>query len=304
MFEEAAIVEQVLATLKTELEHTGKTFELVCVDDGSKDATPDLLAAAQNADARVVPVPLSRNFGKESALAAGLAAARGRAVILMDADLQHPPELIRELVARWDEGYDVVSAKKRQRASEGLVYRVLAKLFNVLIGSAANASFAGASDFKLLDRQVVDTLLDLPERNRFFRGLVTWVGYRTVDVPFDVRARVGGNTKWSTIGLVRYSIKNLVAFSSFPLRAMAGVGFVTLVFAFGLALQTIYRWLRGDALSGFPTVILLELILGSLMLASLGVIALYLAAIYEEVKHRPVFIVRKPRSTTRAESDE
>jgi len=294
MYNEAAIVEEAIATVTREAEQTGKSFELVVVDDGSRDETPQKLRAAAE-DPRVVVVSLSRNFGKESALAAGLFAARGKAVILMDADMQHPPELIATLVERWEAGSDVVNAVKSQRAREGLLYRLMARAFNLLLGRAAGTSFEGASDFKLLDRQVVDTLIELPERGRFFRGLVTWVGYETSEVPFAVADRIGGRTKWSTIGLVRYSIRNLLAFSALPLRMVAALGFGTLVFAFGLAVQTLVRWLRGDALSGFPTVILLQLLLGSLLLTSLGVIALYLSAIYEEVKRRPVFIVRKPR---------
>lgn len=295
MFDEAPIVEEVIRTVVASMETTGKSFELVCVDDGSSDGTAELLTHAAEADSRIVVVPLSRNFGKESALAAGLSMARGDAVVLMDADLQHPPELVGKMVELWEQGNDVVSAVKRRRAREGLVYALMARTFNFLMGGAAGASFEGASDFKLLDRQVVDTVMMLPERARFFRGLVTWVGYRTADVPFAVQERVGGRTKWSFSALARYSVRNLVAFSALPLRLVAWLGFGTLIFAFLLALQTLYRYLRGDALSGFTTVILLQLILGGLLLTGVGVIALYLSAIYDEVKQRPIFVVRRAR---------
>lgn len=296
MYDEAELVEHALDEIGGQLEASGKSFELVCVDDGSRDETLMRLEAASAADPRIVVVPLSRNFGKEGALAAGLSIARGRAVVLMDADLQHPPDLLPQMIERWEAGYDVINAVKQVRGRESLVYRALAGTFNLLMGGAAGARFRGASDFKLLDRQVVDVINELPERNRFFRGLVTWVGYRTVEIPFEVRERAGGRTKWSSWGLVRYSMRNLLAFTALPLRLVAWLGAGTLVFAFGLALQTLYRWAKGDALSGFPTVILLQLLLGSLLLTAVGVIALYLGAIFEEVKKRPVFVVRKPRS--------
>lgn len=301
--DEQEVIASAIQTVRSELEKTARTFEIVCVDDGSRDATLERLEGQARQDPRVVVVPLSRNFGKESAMAAGLAAAAGRAVVIMDADLQHPPEVIHAMLARWDEGYDIVNAVKDRRGREGLVHRAMAWLFNRLMAGASGGSFRGASDFKLLDRQVVDTIAELPERNRFFRGLVTWVGYRTTEVSFNVAERAGGRTKWSFSGLVRYSIRNLLAFSALPLKMVAGLGFATLFFAAALAVQTLYRYLRGDALSGFTTVILLQLILGGLLLTSVGVIALYLSSVFEEVKQRPVFIVRRPHGQERDARD-
>lgn len=299
--EEAAIVHTIEAVV-AEVERTGESFELVIVDDGSRDATPRLLERASSADPRVRPVYLSRNFGKEAALAAGLGVARGDALLFIDADLQHPPSLIPDMVARWREGYDVVSATKESRGRESLVYKVMAKLFNVLMGGAAGNSFRGASDFKLLDRQVCDAIKACPERGRFFRGLVTWVGFRTTTIPFQVAERVAGETKWSLRALVRYSLQNLIAFSAFPLHLVAMGGFATLLFAVGLSAQTLYRYVVGEALSGFTTVILVQLVLGGVLLAGLGVIALYVAELYREVKARPVFVVRHPRAERRGES--
>jgi dolichol-phosphate mannosyltransferase len=172
----------------------------------------------------------------------------------------------------------------------------LAWLFNRLMGSSANRAFHGASDFKLLDRQVVDALASLPERARFFRGLVAWVGFRTCDVSFDVAPRAGGLTKWSTRALIRYSLRNLIAFSEFPLKLVAFVGFVTLLFAAVVAGQTLYRYVTGTAITGFTTVILLQLVIGGLLLTSVGVLALYVAQLYAEVKGRPTFILRRPRA--------
>jgi dolichol-phosphate mannosyltransferase len=293
VYDEEEGIEQALGVVREELEKTGAAFEIVAVDDGSRDGTLTQLRRVSEADARVQVVQLSRNFGKEAALAAGLDATRGRAVIVMDADLQHPPEIIPRMVELWRQGNEVVSAVKEARAREGVTYRMMAGLFNMLMGGAAGRSFRGASDFKLLDRQVIDALAACPERNRFFRGLVTWVGFRTAEVPFTVQARAAGRTKWSLWGLFRYSLRNLIAFSALPLKLVAVAGFVTLVLAGGLAVQTLWRYLAGHAVSGFTTVILLQLILGGLLLTSVGVIAVYISEIYDEVKRRPMFVVRK-----------
>ena len=224
-------------------------------------------------------------------MAAGLEAARGKAVLIMDADLQHPPELLPEMVARWREGYDVVNGVKAARGTESRFYRPFVSFFNWLMGGSSGTDFAGASDFKLLDRQVVDAVVALPEKTRFFRGLVAWVGFRTVNVPFVVQNRVAGESKWGVLDLVRYSIRNLLAFSALPLKLIATIGGISLIFTGMLTIWTIYRYLRGDAISGFPTVILLQLGIGSLLLASMGTISLYLSAMFEEMKQRPTYVV-------------
>ncbi|HTQ43719.1 MAG TPA: glycosyltransferase family 2 protein [Polyangiaceae bacterium] len=293
VYDEEETIGAAIDAIRRQLVALGASFEIVAVDDGSRDRTLENLEKLASADEHVRVVPLSRNFGKEAALAAGLDAAQGRAVIVMDADLQHPPELIPQLVSLWREGNEVVSAVKQSRGSEGLLYGAMSGLFNTMMGSAAGGSFRGASDFKLLDREVIDALAQCPERNRFFRGLVTWVGFRTAQLPFDVQKRAGGRTKWSGTGLIRYSMRNLIAFTALPLRLVATAGFVTLVLAAGLAVQTLWRYLSGRAVSGFTTVILLQLILGGLLLTSIGVIALYIAEIYAEVKERPMYLVKK-----------
>ncbi len=300
MYNEEGVVTLVLDQVRKELELLGSSFEILCVDDGSSDNTSPNVMQLAVADARIRPVVLSRNYGKESALAAGLSAARGQAVLLMDSDLQHPPELIPRLVDKWREGFDVVNAVKADRGKEGLTYRFMAWVFYRLMGSTARRVLHGSSDFKLLDRQVVDALESLPEKTRFFRGLVAWVGFRTTDVPFNVAPRAGGSTKWSTRALVRYSLRNLIAFSEFPLKVVAAAGFSTLLFAAVVAAQTLYRYVSGTAITGFTTVILLQLVLGGLLLTSVGVLALYLAQLYAEVKARPTFIVRRDRPVARA----
>ncbi len=295
MYNEEGVAQRALDEVRGQLARLGTTFEVLCIDDGSLDGTLNAVAAAASADERIRPVVLSRNYGKEAALAAGLSAARGQAVLLMDSDLQHPPELIPEMVAKWREGFDVVNAVKSDRGQESMTYRFMAWLFYRLMGSENPRAFQGSSDFKLLDRQVVDALISLPEKTRFFRGLVAWVGFRTVDVPFKVAPRHGGSTKWSLRALIRYSLRNLISFSEFPLKLVAGIGFATLIFAFVIAVQTLYRYVTGSAITGFTTVILLQLVLGGLLLTSMGVLALYMAQLYAEVKARPTFIVRRER---------
>jgi len=294
MFNEAEVVEEIVGEVIAMVSGTGRSFEIVCVDDGSTDDTPNLLGAMASADPRLVPVRFSRNFGKEAALAAGLEVARGRAVVILDADLQHPPGLIPEMLQRWDEGFEVVDAVKVERGRESWLYRAAARLFNRLMGSAIGGDLRGASDFKLLDRQVVDTLLQCPERNRFFRGLVAWAGFRVAQVRFEVAERAAGRSKMGAFSLIAYSLRNLVAFSAVPLRLVSWVGFITVIAGAILALQTLYMYLSGRAVSGFTTVILLIYWLCGLILASVGVVGFYLSQLYEEQKARPLFVVRKP----------
>ncbi len=291
MHNEEQAIEPALKMIRQQLDSLNLSFELICVDDGSRDQTSARLLDLANQDPRLQIVSLSRNFGKEAAMAAGLEAARGKAVLIMDADLQHPPELLPEMVARWREGYDVVNGVKAARGTESRFYRPFVSFFNWLMGGSSGTDFAGASDFKLLDRQVVDAVVALPEKTRFFRGLVAWVGFRTVNVPFVVQNRVAGESKWGVLDLVRYSIRNLLAFSALPLKLIATIGGISLIFTGMLTIWTIYRYLRGDAISGFPTVILLQLGIGSLLLASMGTISLYLSAMFEEMKQRPTYVV-------------
>jgi dolichol-phosphate mannosyltransferase len=293
VYNEAAALMESLPAVRSALESIGRPFEIVCVDDGSADGTAALLDDAARNEPRLVPLHLTRRFGKEAALAAGLEAASGRAVILMDADLQHPPALLREMVRLWHEGYDVVEAVRQDRGDEGFLYRLMARIFYSLVGRSVGRPFQGSTDYKLLDRQVVDALLQCRERNRFFRGLVAWVGFKVAQVPFTASHRHGGDSKWSTLGLARYSITSLLAFTSLPLRIVAWGGLGMVLLGIVLAAQTFYNWFAGKAVSGFTTVILVELILGGLILVSLGVIAFYVALIYEEQKARPLFVVRR-----------
>jgi len=300
MFNEAPNVERILSDVVAELDALGRTAEVLCVDDGSSDETAALVERYAEADPRVSLVRFSRNFGKEAALAAGVDLARGRAVVFMDADLQHPVDLLSALVAKWEEGFDVVDAHKEtaaDRGQESMLYRMAAGTFYGLMGTHAKASLRGSSDYKLLDRQVVEAVRQLPERHRFFRGLVGWVGFRVARVPLQVRQRESGSSKWDVLTLVRYASRNLVSFTSTPLRVIAWTGMVMLCLAAVLGVQTFWNWWRGSAVTGFTTVILTVIALGGLILLSLGVIAVYLAQMYDEQKARPVYVVRRPRAS-------
>jgi polyisoprenyl-phosphate glycosyltransferase len=306
VYNEADVIQDALDGIRAAVTELDLSFELVVVDDGSTDRTLNIINEASKNDPRVVPVFFSRNFGKEAALAAGLQHARGDAVVLMDADLQHPPSVISEMVAKWHEGFDVVNAVKKDRGDQSIFYRLFAGAFNRLMGAALQQSFSGASDFKLLDRQAVDAVNNCGERSRFFRGLVAWVGFRTASVSFDVADRAAGYAKWSALSLIRYSLKNLVAFTSLPLKVISLFGFLTVLLSVCLGIQTLYNYLSGRAVSGFTTVILLLILIGGVILVSIGVVGIYIAQIYHEQKQRPVYVEQRHlrRGGDRADSSE
>ena len=269
-------------------------FELVFVNDGSRDQTWEMIEKAAEKNTHVTGIRFSRNFGKESAIFAGLANAEGDCIAVMDCDLQHPPETLVEMYRLWEQGYEVVEGVKRSRGKEGVLHRASAGMFYKIMSKAVQIDMSRASDFKLMDRKAVEALLSMPERNAFFRALSSWVGYRTTSVEFDVQERTEGESKWSTWSLIKYAVRNIVGFSSAPLQMITVAGGLTLFFAIVLGIQSLVKYFCGHALEGFTTVILLLLIIGSLIMLSLGIIGIYIAKIYEEVKGRPrYFIARK-----------
>ncbi|MSR61973.1 MAG: glycosyltransferase [Planctomycetes bacterium] len=290
---EGAHLERSLATLSGVLDALALEYELVLVDDGSSDDTWEVLVRLARANPRLRAVRLSRRFGKELALTAGLEQARGAGVLVMDADLQHPPALIPEMVRAWrDEGFEVVEAVKTRRAEEPLLARLGAKLFYPAFRRLSGFDLEGASDFKLVDRRVLAAWAQMGERNVFFRGMSAWLGFRRKAVPFEVAPRAGGRSGWSPWRLLRLAVNGITAFSSAPLQLVTAMGLVFLLFAVGVGLQTLYNWFCGRAATGFTTVIVLVLIVGSCIMIGLGVIGLYLSRIYEEVKGRPRYVVR------------
>ncbi len=237
---------------------------------------------------------LSRNFGKELALCAGLERARGDAVVVMDGDGQHPPSLLPIMVETWrTSGADIVQAVKVDRGRESPTSKLGAFLFYVILNKLSGFELKGASDFKLVNRKVLDTWLAMRERNVFFRGMTAWMGFKVAQIPFEVAARRTGKSGWSYFRRAKLALIGITTFSSFPLHFVTFAGVVFFIFAVGLGIQTLYLKLAGRAFTGFATVILLELIIGSLLMISLGIIGEYLARIYEEVKGRPRYIVRE-----------
>jgi len=291
---EAPGIARSLEAIKEALETCDLPWEIIVVDDGSQDGTFSRLDELARVDDRIKGVRLSRNFGKEAALLAGLRVATGDAVITMDADLQHPPNLIPRMVEAWRKGARVVDAVKRNREQDGLVARVRARLFNSLLSTLGGINLRGASDYKLIDRVIVDAIArDLPESQRFYRGLSDWVGYEHATIPFDVEVRLEGEGKWSLWKLIELATTAIVSFTSAPLRLVTIMGLLTMLFGFLVALEALVGWFRGEAVSGFTTTIITLLILGSFIMISLGIIGEYIAKIYDEIKRRPPYLIER-----------
>lgn len=289
---EASHIADSVRVIARTLDEIGLEYELILVDDGSTDATWNELRRLALEFPRMRGLRLSRRFGKEHALCAGLEAARGEAVIVMDADLQHPPSLLPAMVRAWrDEGSEVVEAVKEDRGKESLPARFEAGLFYSLLRRLSGFDLSGASDFKLLDRKVLEAWRAMPERNLFFRGMSAWLGFRRKEIPFTVQARAAGRSGWTTRGLMRLALTGITSFSSVPIHIVTGIGVLFLFFALVLGVQTLWNKLTEKAESGFTTVILLVLIVGSLLMIGLGVIGLYVSRIYDEVKGRPRYVV-------------
>lgn len=280
-------------TLAGILDKEGIAFELLFVNDGSTDGTWDAICRAREKDPRVCGICFSRNFGKEAAMFAGLEKARGDCCVVLDCDLQHPPEKIVEMYRLWEQGYEVVEGIKEDRGQETGLHRFAANSFYGLISRATGVDMASSSDFKLLDRKVVDTLNAMPERNVFFRALSFWVGFRRAEVKYDVRERTAGESKWSTRALIKYTVTNIGSFSSAPLHLITVMGVIALIVAIVFSVVSLVQKLMGVALGGFTTVIILLLLFGSLIMISLGIIGYYIARIYEEVKGRPRYVIEE-----------
>ena len=268
-------------------------YELIFVDDGSKDRTWDEICAAHQENDHVRGVHFSRNFGKEAAIFAGLSEARGDCVAVMDCDLQHPPAPLIEMYRRWEEGYEVVEGVKRTRGAESAAHRAATGIFYRIMSKAVKIDMSRASDFKLLDRKAVQSLLEMPERNAFFRAMSSWIGFRQIQVEFDVQEREAGKSKWSTGKLISYAVSNIVGYSTAPMQIVTAAGIVVFLLAIVLGIQTLVRYCTGHAVEGFTTVILLILFIGSVIMISLGIIGYYIARIYEEVKGRPKYIISR-----------
>ena len=292
-YNEEAMLPRTAETLTAIMEDAGITFELVFVDDGSRDATWQKILEAASKDRRIHGVHFSRNFGKEAAVFAGLSAASGDCIAVMDCDLQHPPQTLLEMYRLWEEGYEVIEGVKRTRGKESKLHKMSAGTFYRIMTSATGIDMSRASDFKLLDRKAADALLEISERNSFFRAQSSWIGFRTASVEFDVQEREAGESKWSTFSLIRYAISNIVGYSSVPMQLVTTAGVIFFILSVILGIQTLVHYVTGHAASGFTTVILLLLIIGSILMISLGIIGYYISRIFQEVQGRPKYIISK-----------
>lgn len=290
-YNEEQNIENTAKVLSDLLEKEQIDYELVFVSDGSKDKTYEEIEKVAAKNPYIKGARFSRNFGKEATIFAGLQITTGDAVIVMDCDLQHPPQVIPQMWKKWQEGYEVIEGIKSSRGRESLGYKLSAGLFYKVMSYLIKMDMNSSSDFKLLDRKVVDVLLGLPEKNTFFRALSFWAGFQTTTVEYEVQERAFGESKWSFVSLLRYAISNATSFSTLPLQLVTVMGMVSIFFSVILAVQTLVRYLTGTAVEGFTTVILLILIIGGFIMLSLGIIGHYIARIYEEVKGRPKYII-------------
>ncbi len=293
VYNEAANLDAFFARLDPVLQRLGLTGEIVCVDDGSRDNSWKLLVERQRRDPRLRLLRLSRNFGKDIALSAGLQHASGRAVIPIDADLQHPPELIETLLARWREGYDMVYAQRQSRDTESALRRLCSRVFYALFRRLSDIQMPpGAGDFRLLDRRVVDTLNAMPERARFMKGLFAWIGFRQIGVGYEPGPRQAGASAWSLTRLLAFAVDGLASFSTFPLVIAGYIGAILAVPSLLLGLFfTIRTLFWGVDVPGYASVMVAVLLLGSIQLLTLGLFGAYLGRVFAEVKGRPLFIV-------------
>ena len=290
-YNEEAMIAKTAGTISGLLQQAGIPYELLFIDDGSKDNTWQEIHRQTQADPRICGVKFSRNFGKESAMFAGLSEAKGDCVVVIDCDLQHPPEKIVEMYRLWEQGYEVVEGVKASRGEESALHGFAAGCFYGLISHATGIDMSRASDFKLLDRKAVNVLLNMREKNAFFRALSSWVGFTTTQIEYDVQERQAGESKWSTRSLVKYAITNIAAFTCAPLQLVTILGFVMGLASLVLTVIALYQKFSGIALEGFTTVIILQCFTGSIIMLSLGIIGYYIAKIYEEVKGRPRYII-------------
>jgi glycosyltransferase involved in cell wall biosynthesis len=295
VFNEELLVDEFHARVCRALE--GLEFELILVDDGSSDSTPAALERIAAADPRVRVVYLSRNFGHQTALTAGLDHARGEAIVMLDADLQDPPELIPRMLDRWRAGCDVVYAVREERAGESRFKLTTARWFYWLFDRITQVDLQhNSGDFRLLDRRALDALLSMRERNRFLRGMTVWVGYTQAAVPYRRDPRYAGETKYTLSKMLRFSLDAISSFSNRPLQLATLLGFLISTLAFVAIPVVIILRLLGSYLPGFGTITILVLLLGGIQLITIGIIGEYVGRIYDEVKGRPLYLVRARRN--------
>lgn len=290
-YNEQNLIEDAYASISSVLKGAGIDNEIIFVDDGSNDSTYDTVKLLAENKPNVRGLCFSRNFGKEAAISAGLAAANGDCAVVIDCDLQHPPEKIVEMYRLWQLGFEIVEGVKSSRGEEGKLRSAAAKAFYSILSRFVGFDMSNASDFKLLDRKVIDILNKMPEKKGFFRAVSYWVGFKKTTVGFDVSERAGGKSKWSAFGLIKYAVSNISAYSAAPMQIVTILGAVMLVIACIFGVWALVDKIAGRALEGMTTVIIIIIFIGSIIMISLGIIGYYVARIYEEIKGRPKYIV-------------
>jgi glycosyltransferase involved in cell wall biosynthesis len=295
MYDEAGNVREFHARAVEVLERIGEPFEIVCVNDGSRDQTLAELVELHRSDPRVNVVNLSRNFGKEIALSAGLDHARGDAVVPIDADLQDPPELIEEMVAKWREGWDVIYAQRTSRGGDSWVKRATSYLFYRVMRRLTRIEIPpDTGDFRLMDRRVVQALAELREQHRFMKGLFAWVGFRQLALPYARDPRHSGTTKWNYLRLWNFALEGITSFSLVPLQIASYLGIIIALLSFSYGGYMVVRTLlQGNDVPGYPSLLTVILFLGGVQLVTMGALGEYVGRIYAETKRRPLYLVRE-----------
>lgn len=295
LFNEEANLDHLFARLRAVIDQLGITYELVCVDDGSSDGTVDKVVEHHLKDSRIKIVELSRNFGKELALTAGLQHTRGDAVVMIDADLQHPPELIATMVNRWREGFEMVIAARRSRETDPWLKRLNARAFYWIFTRISETKIRpDAGDFRLLDRRVVDVLNGMGEHTRFMKGLYSWVGFKQTTIPYDPAVRLEGVSKWNLLRLWRLALDGLTSFTTVPLQIWTFIGFIAAFIGLAYGLFMIVKTLiLGIDVPGYPSLMVAILFFGGVQLITLGIVGEYLGRVFNEVKQRPLYVVRR-----------
>ncbi len=290
-FNEEKLIREAYDAISEILKNEHIENEIIFVDDGSSDRTYEQIRILADTEKNICGIHFSRNFGKEAAISAGLAKSSGDCAVVIDCDLQHPPEKIAEMYHLWERGYEIVEGIKSERGNESKLHSFAAKTFYSIISKIVGFDMSNASDFKLLDRKVIDILNKIPERKGFFRAISYWVGFKKTSVEFEVKKRVCGTSKWTTKGLIKYALSNISAYSAAPMQLVTFLGVAMLCVACVFGIWALIDKISGRALEGITTVIIITIFIGSIMMISMGIIGYYVARIYEEIKGRPKYIV-------------
>lgn len=290
-YNEEKMVSRASEVIASVLKENDIAYEIIFVNDGSNDSTWNEIKTQISQCENVKGISFSRNFGKEAAIFAGLSECKGECAVVIDCDLQHPPQKIIEMYQLWKEGYEIIEGRKNSRGKENPFHGYAAKIFYKMISNATGVDMQDASDYRLMDRKVITALINMTEHDAFFRALSSWVGFKTKEVYYDVAEREAGESKWSTKSLVKYAMINISSFTSFPLQVVTILGIVMLIMSVVLSAETLIKWGMNKAVEGFTTMIIMQCFTGSILMISLGIIGYYISKIYASVQNRPRYII-------------